>query len=203
MLDSKARKYVQPIIKKVATILIRFKLKATDVTMISLVLGLCSAIALYFNINILAVTLLWLSGFLDAVDGTIARITDSKSKLGAFLDIVFDRIVEIVILLVLALKTINVNDLRSIIFTLGAIVLSMTVFLLSGNLLDNKSGKSFYYQAGLAERTEGFIFFTGVIIFRDYLYNILNVLTIIILITAIQRLLETINFLRGENNENE
>jgi len=55
-----------------------------------------AALAMYRNIPA-ALMLFILSGFLDAVDGAVARVTSRVSALGAFLDGIIDRYVEILI----------------------------------------------------------------------------------------------------------
>ena len=56
--------------------------------------------------------------------------------------------------------------------------------------MKKKGVKSFYYQAGVAERSEGFIFFSLMILIPSYLGIITNIFSILIIITAIQRFLE-------------
>ena len=68
--------------------------------------------------------------------------------------------------------------------------MSMTIFLTVGALSEKKGVKSFYYQAGVAERSEGFIFFSLMILIPSYLGIITNIFSILIIITAIQRFLE-------------
>ena len=68
--------------------------------------------------------------------------------------------------------------------------MSMTIFLTVGALSEKKGVKSFYYQAGVAERSEGFIFFSLMILFPGYLRIITNIFSILITVTAIQRFLE-------------
>ena len=68
--------------------------------------------------------------------------------------------------------------------------MSMTIFLTVGALSEKKGVKSFYYQAGVAERSEGFIFFSLMILFPGYLRIITNIFSILIIVTAIQRFLE-------------
>lgn len=72
----------------------------------------------------------------------------------------------------------------------ASIVLSMTIFLTVGALTDNKGMKSFYYQAGLAERTEGFILFSFMILMPDLLWWTTGLFVIIELFTALQRFME-------------
>ena len=188
MLDTHARKYVNPIIELGAEFLLKLKLTPNNVTILALLLGVSTSIFLYFDMQIIAVTLLWVSGYLDAVDGAMARRSNSSSSFGTLLDIVSDRIVEVSIVLVLGLKFV---DLRyNLIVLTVCILMSMTIFLTVGALSEKKGVKSFYYQAGVVERSEGFIFFSLMILIPSYLGIITNIFSILIIITAIQRFLE-------------
>ena len=188
MLDTHARKYVSPIIELGAEFLLKLKLTPNNVTILALLLGVSTSIFLYFDMQIIAVTLLWVSGYLDAVDGAMARRSNSSSSFGTLLDIVSDRIVEVSIVLVLGLKFVDVR--YNLIVLTVCILMSMTIFLTVGALSEKKGVKSFYYQAGVAERSEGFIFFSLMILIPSYLGIITNIFSILIIITAIQRFLE-------------
>ena len=167
MLDTHARKYVNPIIELGAEFLLKLKLTPNNVTILALLLGVSTSIFLYFDMQIIAVTLLWVSGYLDAVDGAMARRSNSSSSFGTLLDIVSDRIVEVSIVLVLGLKFVDVR--YNLIVLTVCILMSMTIFLTVGALSEKKGVKSFYYQAGVAERSEGFIFFSLMILIPSYL----------------------------------
>ena len=188
MLDTHARKYVNPIIELGAEFLLKLKLTPNNVTILALLLGIATSIFLYFDMQIIAVILLWVSGYLDAVDGAMARRSNSSSSFGTLLDIVSDRIVEVSIVLVLGLKFVDVR--YNLIVLTVCILMSMTIFLTVGALSEKKGVKSFYYQAGVAERSEGFIFFSLMILIPSYLGIITNIFSILIIITAIQRFLE-------------
>ena len=188
MLDTHARKYVNPIIELGAKFLLKLKLTPNNVTVLALLLGISTSIFLYFDMQIIAVTLLWVSGYLDAVDGAIARRSNSSSSFGTLLDIVSDRILEVSIVLVLGLKFVDVR--YNLIVLTVCILMSMTIFLTVGALSEKKGVKSFYYQAGVAERSEGFIFFSLMILIPSYLGIITNIFSILIIITAIQRFFE-------------
>ena len=188
MLDTHARKYVNPIIELGAKFLLKLKLTPNNVTILALLLGIATSIFLYFDMQIIAVILLWVSGYLDAVDGAMARRTNSSSSFGTLLDIVSDRIVEVSIVLVLGLKFVDVR--YNLIVLTVYILMSMTIFLTVGALSEKKGVKSFYYQAGVAERSEGFIFFSLMILIPSYLGIITNIFSILIIITAIQRFFE-------------
>lgn len=185
MLDTHARKYVNPIIELGAEFLLKLKLTPNNVTILALLLGVSTSIFLYFDMQIIAVTLLWVSGYLDAVDGAMARRSNSSSSFGTLLDIVSDRIVEVSIVLVLGLKFVDVR--YNLIVLTVCILMSMTIFLTVGALSEKKGVKSFYYQAGVAERSEGFIFFSLMILIPSYLGIITNIFSILIIITAIQK----------------
>ena len=193
MLDTHGRKFVQPIIKYLADRCIKAGLSANEVTIIALILGLSVPLSIHLGYSLVGVTLLWISGLLDAVDGTIARLKGS-SLFGALMDITFDRIVEIGIILVLAVKYPENNFL--FLLLASSIIISMTIFLTVGTLSAKISGKSFYYQAGLAERTEGFIFFTGMILFPQYIKIIVIIFILIIIFTTGQRMAEAKKILK-------
>ncbi|MPN07208.1 hypothetical protein SDC9_154474 [bioreactor metagenome] len=194
MLDTHARKYVNPFIEKGANFFIKLKLSADSVTILALLLGIFASILLYFNQNIIAVLILWLSGYLDAVDGAIARKTNSSSSFGTVLDITSDRIVEIGIIIVTGIKFVDVRF--NLMILLSCILLSMVIFLTVGAVSEKSGIKSFYYQAGVAERSEGFIMFSIMMLSKTYLGIVINIFAFIILITALQRMIEARKILK-------
>ncbi|CEH34560.1 CDP-alcohol phosphatidyltransferase family protein [Romboutsia lituseburensis] len=194
MLDTHARKYVNPFIEKGANFFIKLKLSADSVTILALLLGIFASILLYFDQNIIAVLILWLSGYLDAVDGSIARKTNSSSSFGTVLDITSDRIVEIGIIVVTGIKFVDVRF--NLMILLSCILLSMVIFLTVGAVSEKSGIKSFYYQAGVAERSEGFIMFSIMMLSKTYLGIVINIFAFIILITALQRMIEARKILK-------
>ncbi|MGL5314492.1 MAG: CDP-alcohol phosphatidyltransferase family protein [Peptostreptococcaceae bacterium] len=188
MLDTHARKYVNPIIEIGADFFIKCKLNANQVTMLALLLGLSASIFIYFDLPIIAFILLWISGYLDAVDGAIARKSKTSSAFGTLLDILSDRIVEIGIIISLGIKYENIRF--ELLILTACILISMTVFLTVGALTEKKGMKSFYYQAGIAERSEGFILFTIMFLFPSYLKISASIFSFLILITIGQRFFE-------------
>lgn len=194
MLDTHARKYVNPFIEKGANFFIKLKLTANNVTTIALLFGIISAILLYFDKNIMAVLFLWTSGYLDAIDGAIARKTNSSSSFGTVLDVTFDRIVEVGIIMVIGMKVVDVRF--NLIILLSCILISMVIFLTVGAVSEKSGVKSFYYQAGVAERSEGFIMLSLMMLSNNYLYVIINVFSLLIIITAIQRINEARKILK-------
>lgn len=199
MLDTHARKIFNPIFSKIARLMIDIGLSANQITFIAFVIGILSAVALYFNKYLLSFVLLWISGLFDAVDGEVARLSNKKSLIGAQLDIVSDRIVELAFIWAIAFK--HKELLYELLFLVSMILISMTVFLTTGMIAKNNTKKSFYYQSGLMERTEGFIMFSIMIIFREKMRLVIIIYAILILITIIQRLVETIKINREVRSE--
>lgn len=193
MLDSRGRKYIQPIFDLIANIFIYFGFSPTHVTIIACIIGIFASVLIIMGMPTVAVITLWISGILDAVDGTIARKINQKTKWGTFLDILCDRIVEIFI--ILAIGIIHPEYTNVLLLLVCMIILSLTVFFSTGTLVDIKTEKSFYYQAGLAERTEGFVFFTLMILWESALFWITISFAIIVLYTAGQRIFQLYKFL--------
>jgi phosphatidylglycerophosphate synthase len=187
MLDTHGRKYVQPTIEKSANFFLNLGLSANQVTVISFIIGSLSGILIYFDYPFWAVFVLWLSGFLDAVDGTMARKT-KPSSWGTLLDVSFDRLVEISVILGLAFRF--PDSMWALLLLSVSIIYAMTIFLTVGAVSEKQGVKSFYYQAGLAERTEGFILFTFMILFSNYLTTITLLFFAIEVFTTFQRLRE-------------
>ncbi len=190
MLDTHARKYFNPLFDVVASIFIKANISANAITMVAFIVGIISAVLLYFEKDMLSLVFLWLSGFLDVIDGEVARKTNTKSMIGAQFDIISDRIVEILFIWAIALK--NDKILYELLFLVSMILISMTVFLTTGMISKNDTKKSFYYQSGIMERTEGFIMFTLMIIFKKHIDKVILVYALLILFTILQRIHETI-----------
>lgn len=188
MLDTYGRKYVSPLFKVAANIFLKLNMTPNNITITGFILGLLPFLFIYFDKPLVAVTFLWVSGFMDAVDGEMARISNNSTPWGTIMDVTFDRLVELGVVLAIALKQPQCR--LELLFLSSAIIISMTIFLTVGALSQNKGSKSFYYQAGVAERTEGFIFFTLMILIPLHLTLITNIFSILIAITALQRLLE-------------
>ncbi|WP_027340461.1 CDP-alcohol phosphatidyltransferase family protein [Halonatronum saccharophilum] len=188
MLDSKGRKYVEPLIERTASILLSFGLSANFITWVAFLIGALTGLFVYFNYSITAIILLWLSGFLDAVDGSMARKSKNTTSWGTVMDVTFDRVVELSLIIGLALKYPLAQF--PLILLLGAIILSMTIFLTVGAVSKNEGIKSFHYQAGVAERTEGFIFLTLMTLIPNKITLITLIFAATVLFTALQRMAE-------------
>ena len=135
MLDTYGRKYVDPMINKIADGFIDKEISANKVTVLAFIVGVSSGAWILMGEPIIATLLLWISGLFDAVDGAIARKTNTSSQWGALMDITFDRIVELSV--ILSLSVIYPQARLVMIMLTGSIIISMTVFLTVGALSKN------------------------------------------------------------------
>lgn len=194
MLDTYGRKYVQPALNTAGKALIKMRMVPIQISITAFVFGVGACLSLYLGYSIVAVILLWISGIFDALDGTVARLTGKSSDLGAFMDITFDRMIEIG--LILALAFLDPVSSQMLVVLTGTIVLSISIFLTVGGFAKNTGKKSFYYQAGVAERTEGFIFFTLMMLIPEHRILVGYIYAAVILFTAGQRYIQAIHLLK-------
>lgn len=199
MLDTHARKYTNRLFSAIAALLLRLGLTPNQVTALAFILGITSGAVLYGEHPMIAVALLWLSGLLDAVDGEMARRSGRNSVRGAQMDIISDRLVELSIVWGLALR--RPDCLLPLLGLVSAILISMTVFLTTGMLTPKKGKKSFYYQAGLMERTEGFLAFTAMMLFPSALSVLTWIYAGLIGITILQRLIDAHRIIKEMEEE--
>lgn len=184
MLDSHAHRYLQPVLDLIARRCLRMGVSANALTLAGLACGLLAAVAVASGAPILGVTLLWLSGLLDAADGTLARMT-TPSALGAVLDITSDRVVEVALIIALAWRYPEAR--MALLILTAAIVVAMSLFLSMAAALANSSAKSFHYAPGLAERTEGFLFLSVMTLNSSHLVTCSLLFCAAILFTMGQR----------------
>ena len=154
MLDTKARKYIQPILDGFARVCLRIGVSANTLTVAGMLIGVLAALLVVNDHAAAGVMVLWLSGLIDAADGTLARLT-MPSAIGAILDITFDRVVEVA--MIVALACLYPDARLSLVILAGIIAIAMSLFLSIGAAVTNQSIKSFHYAPGLGERTEAFI----------------------------------------------
>lgn len=183
MLETYCRASFQKILVDPVAEGLNHKLSANVITACSLVTGLLVLPALCLKYNLLACGLLLLSGYLDTLDGTLARFSGQSSKLGGFFDIVSDRLVEWFV--VMGLYYADPARAPYIIWLLGSIMMCVTLFLVIGIMVKENSEKSFYYSPGLIERAEAFIFFIAMILCPKAFAPLCVTLSLLIMLTCV------------------
>lgn len=194
MLDTNARKYLQPLLDHVARVCLRLGISANALTCIGMLVGLAAAVLVLREHVVAGVMVLWLSGLIDAADGTLARMT-APSPMGAILDITFDRMVEVAMIVALAC---NYPDARfELVILAGIIAIAMSLFLSIGAAVANQSIKSFHYAPGLGERTEAFICMSLMVLDSARLAMWTWVFIGVIVFTMAQRMFHAYRMLSG------
>jgi len=190
MIDTKLRRYVQPTFDKVAQTLHHTGFSADSVTIVAFLTGVLSGYLVSRQWMVPALMFLWLSGLLDVLDGTVARISGKTSSTGAFLDLILDRMVEAAVILgfyALAPE----HALAHLLFFVG-VIFNFSTFLAAGSLFRNSGVKSMHYDPGILERTETFLLFTAMILWPAARYWLLMLFNATMFLTGIIRFIRII-----------
>lgn len=197
MLDSNARKYVQPLLDAVARGAQRVGVSANAMTIAGMLVGVAAAVLVALAHPVAGFLVLWLSGLIDAADGTLARLTGTSSPIGAILDITFDRVVELSVVTALAWRFPEARF--ELVILAGIIAIAMSLFLSIGAAVANRSVKSFHYAPGLGERTEAFICLSLMILDSERLVLWTWVFVAVIVFTMGQRLRHALHALSADS----
>lgn len=162
------------------------------ITLLALCFGFVCFFCLFFHKKSFAIIALFISGFLDTLDGSLARYLNKIHPKGAVFDIFSDRVVEACVILGLFFFDTDTRALPALLMLISS-YLCVTSFLVVGIFTQNTSNKSFHYSPGLVERAEAFIFFSLMIAFPflfiplSYLYSFLVFLTALFRIYEFKR----------------
>lgn len=194
---SKVRKVFEAFVKKV----ILNRISPNQLTLFGVICGLISAFLIFLSsyaieLNFLVIILTFavifmiISFFFDVIDGITARMSET-SKFGGILDIFCDRTVEVAILVALIMTNQELLSLPGL-FSLGAMVLCISMFLMVGGIVEETElddiQKVIYYRRGLMERSETFIFLVLMTLLIFLRFILLWLFGILVLLTAILRL---------------
>lgn len=157
-----------------------------QLTYLAIIMGVIAIPLIAYQFKVIATILLLVSGFLDIVDGSLARNNGTSSDYGAVLDIVADRIVEFSALFGIYLVA-PIQRSTLTILMLGSVLICITSFLVVAIVSDNQSEKSFYYSPGLMERAEAFIFFILMIWLPQYFSFLSMSFIVLVSYTALKR----------------
>lgn len=192
MLELLARPLFQRIcVDPVARLMAKKKLTNQPfmVTLLAGVFGLLVCALLWLQHPYPAILCLLLSGYADILDGTLARFQQRQNNLGAVLDIMMDRVVEILVIFGLFLF---LQGQYGWIFMLmlASSLICITSFLVVGIFSENNSHKSFHYSPGLMERAEAFIFFIAIMLMPQYVVWLGLLYSLLVFYTAGRRLFD-------------
>ena len=190
MIEQKIRPFFQKYFVDIVANKLTNKVSPNNLTLLSLFFGFLSAVTIFIDISV-SVVLLLLSGYLDILDGSVARITGKSSDFGTVLDILSDRFVESFIIIAIFIRQPELAIAG--LFMMMSIIVCISSFLLVGIFSEKQSQKSFYYSAGVMERAETFIFFIIMIIFPSSVLFLSIFFTMLVLWTTFYRVYEFCN----------
>ncbi len=206
-------------LKKAITIFVKKflfgKVSANSLTILGLILGLLSALFIFLSgilrwtleLVIISAILMSISYFTDVLDGTLARL-EEPTTFGGILDMFCDRTVEVFIIIAI----VSTDPFRLLwpgLFTLGAIILCITIFLVVGGAVKSEdleeTQKLLYYSHGIMERSETFIFLLLITLFSTFFLVwrliLFWIFSILIFITVLQRLRQAYIMFKIDENE--
>ena len=187
---TKAKNISSAIAHPFAVLFIKLRISADVITFIG-TLGVCLTSVIYFSNGQFLFGALLFSFFVgfDALDGTMARMLNKKSKWGAFFDSVMDRIADGVVLASISYYFLIQQENLLFIVSLVALISSEIVSYTKARA----EGLGLTCDTGIAERPERVI----IIIFGTFLTGLgvsmaiqwsIWILAVVSLITVLQRM---------------
>jgi archaetidylinositol phosphate synthase len=196
MLENLVKPYYQRLLLTPILNYLPRRITPTQLTLLGGLMGCLILPLLAFHHIVPAILFLLFSGYLDTLDGSLARHQQTCSPFGTVLDILMDRSVEFSVIMGLWLVD-PVNRSGLALMMLGSVLLCVTSFLTVGIFTINTSQKSFHYSAGLMERAEAFIFFIFMMIVPAH-FTLLAILFIaLVILTTLIRLWEFYHYSRS------
>lgn len=189
---TRLRRISRRLVKPVVNILLKLGIRANHLTLLSLTLLPLYVYSLTVKWGIIAIVVLVIIGFLDLVDGELARARGESTPLGSFLDSFTDRVVDVVVIGGLILLEFN----TLIVYSLMAISLLVSYCRAKGESLNLK-----VEGVGLVERAERLITLLVILILYYYVSSyyasvLLVVLLALSILTLVQRVIFIVRSLR-------
>lgn len=119
----------------------RVGLTPNQITLISLLLGIASAILYAYQYVIPAAVVLFLSGLFDFIDGGVARINNKKTKFGAAIDWIADKYVDCLVLIGIAFS--------------GLVDPRIAAIAISGSMINTFIKPVVYAEIGFSKKEDG------------------------------------------------
>ncbi len=169
---------ITPFVNPLANALSRIGVRPNHVTATALSLGILSSFFIARSDFIVGAVLLAFSGFLDLLDGALARNTGMVTRFGGILDSVADRYVDAAILIAFGIA--GLDWLVVSLALLGSLMVSYTRAR-AENVIER-------CDVGIAERGErALIIIAGLV--TGYIYEALLLLVVLSHLTVVQRVL--------------
>lgn len=178
-----ARTWGSKLLVPVATLLGKLGFTPNMLTLLGLTMTLGVAVVLGLGHTTLGGWLFLLSGLFDALDGTLARVTNRKTPFGAFLDSTCDRYADAAILAGMMIPFLRTGQHTQVILAFVAIVGSVLVSYTRARA----EGLGLECKVGLLTRLERFLLVAAALILNQ-VTPVLWLLAILTNFTALQRI---------------
>lgn len=196
MMDKSLRQTKEQTLIPIASMLAN-RIHPLTLTCIGLAFGLLAGISAYQGWVAVALVLWIINRLLDGLDGTLARLTNTQSDLGGYVDLLADFIIYAFIPIMLALRANTPQTYALCLFLLGVFYLnSASWMLLSAIIEKNRQNTShdrpmttLNMPAGLIEGAETVIFYTGFLMFPAWINVLFLIMAVLVMVTIGQRVL--------------
>lgn len=172
----------------------RMGLTPNMLTLIGLTLILITAVVIALGYTTWGGVLYLLSGVFDALDGTLARLTNRKTRFGAFLDSTSDRYADAAILIGMMIPFLRAGQQMQVILAFIALIGSVLVSYTRARA----EGLGLECKVGLLTRLERFLIVAIALLF-NWVTPALWVLAILTNFTALQRIVYVWVITRGND----
>ena len=148
-----------------ANLLSKMRINPNQITFLGIFFGVGASVAVTNGKFVLAGSLIFVNGFLDLMDGALARKLNMKSKRGAFFDSVADRLNEAVVLMGLSIYFLRFLDQPLVPVIL--VVVSLTGSLVTSYMRARMEGLGHQGSPGFFTRAERvFVVMVGLLVSR-------------------------------------
>lgn len=183
MIESHIRPKVQPYFNQLGHLF--GTISPNSITITAFIMGIAAGVCISADFRYVALFFLLLSGILDVLDGTVARLTNQSHPAGAYIDLISDRMVEAAFIIGLSISYPQ-NAFAYILF-LSSVLLHFATFVSAGALFKNEGHKSMHHDHSVIERAEAFIVFALLLLFPAYIFELLTLFSGAIIVDAISR----------------
>lgn len=181
----------------------------TAITIVGCGIGLVAAVAVWHQLYVTGLVLWVVNRILDGLDGTVARLQNRQSDLGAYLDVVLDHIVYAAIPLALALSINTVEIYLYLAFLLCSFYINGASWMYLSALLEKrKQGAEKHREqttvripGGLIEGAETIVFFCLFLLLPEAAGPLFILMALFVLVTIVQRVLWAMHNLREREKQ--
>jgi len=142
-------RYIEP----VSLLFVRAGITPNQVSVLSLTFGILCAVCYVKQLFILGSILLFLSGVLDLVDGSVARKTDTGTRFGAVFDWIVDKYVDALVLLGIGLSGVAIVTWFAPLPPVSDFAVVAVAII--GSLMNTFIKPVVYAETGYQERVDG------------------------------------------------